>query len=172
MVFSNVDVFSPDKIREIRHRLHDSKVKPHVIALQEIRPKNYRFERLLVEYSIDGYEILEKNVTDAKEGRGLFLYIRNNVSYSEITMNQEYCEYMPIEIKGIEDTLLIASVYRSPNNDSTGNDNLIKLLHEVIDHQAKYKLIIRDFNLPNINWERCTTTTGIITVLSLSSLRW
>ena len=60
VVFSNVDVFSPDKIREVRHRLHDSKVKPHVIALQEIRPKNYRFERLLVEYSIDGYEILEK----------------------------------------------------------------------------------------------------------------
>ena len=89
MVFSNVDVFSKDKIREVRHRLGDSKVKPHVIALQEIRPKNYRSERLLVDYSIDGYEILGKNVTDAREERGLLPYVRSDVSYSEITMKQE-----------------------------------------------------------------------------------
>ena len=131
-----------------------------MIALQEVRPKNCRFERLLAEYSVDGYEILEKNVIDAKEGRGLLLYVRNDVPYSEITMKQEYCEYMTIEIKGKEDTLVITSVYRSPNADSTGNDNLLKLLHEINEYRAKHKLIIGDFNLPNINWERCTTTTG------------
>ena len=37
-------------------------------------------------------------------------------------MKQEYREYMSIEIKGTEDTLLIASVYRSSNTDSTGNN--------------------------------------------------
>ena len=160
VVFSNVDVFSPDKIREIRHRIQDSSIKHHVIALQEVRPKNYRFERQLVEYSIEGYDILEKNVTDAKEGRGLLIYVRNEVSYSELTLKQEYCEYLSIEIKGMEDTLVIVTVYRSPNNNSTGNDNLLKLLNEVNDYRAKYKLIIGDLNLPNIDWERCTTTTG------------
>ena len=66
VVFSNVDVFSPDKVRELRHRIQESSVKPHVIALQEVRPKNCRFERVLAEYNIDGYEIIEKNVIDTK----------------------------------------------------------------------------------------------------------
>lgn len=160
IMVSNVDVFSQDKLRELKHRLQESNVNPHIIALQEVRPKNYRFERMLVEYSIDGYEMLEKNVINAGEGRGLLLYIRRNMSFIEINLKHQYCEYICLEVKGVNDTILIASVYRSPSSDVIENDKLLEVMQEFNNHQAKHKLFMGDFNLPNINWENCTTTAG------------
>ncbi|XP_068213298.1 uncharacterized protein [Palaemon carinicauda] len=72
-IFSNVDVFSQDKISELKLRLEEATEKPSIIALQEVKPKNTKFERLLAEYDIDGYEIIEKNVINAPEGRGLLI---------------------------------------------------------------------------------------------------
>ena len=73
--------------REVRHRLHDSKVKPHVIALQEIRPKNCRFERLLVEYSISREEYAKSGPQNqmpiAAPNSGLFSHLFDRkLSYS------------------------------------------------------------------------------------------
>ena len=41
-------------------------------------------------------KLLKKKTTNAEEGRGLLIYIINNTSYSEIIMDQQYCEYLNI----------------------------------------------------------------------------
>lgn len=46
--------FNIDKLNELKLRLD---TKPSIIALQEVKPKNFRFERILSEYNIEGYEI-------------------------------------------------------------------------------------------------------------------
>ena len=93
---------------------------------------------MLVEYSIDGYEIMERNITNDREGRGLIIYIRKDISVTEITMEQQYCEYICIELKGSVEQILVASIYRSPSNDMTENERLLKLMQELTNHQAKY----------------------------------
>ena len=158
--YSNVDVFSHDKLNELKYRLKESQVSPHIIALQEVRPKNFRFQRMLVEYSLDGYEIVEKNVTHDREGRGMLVYVRKDMAYTEVTMEQKYCEYICIELKGLDEKILITSVYRSPSSDMDANDKLLNLIQELNNHRAKHKIILGDFNLPDINWENCTTTAG------------
>lgn len=61
-LFSSVDIFSMDKLLELKMRLGNMKVHPHVIALQEVKPKNFRSERVLREYSKEGLDTLEKRV--------------------------------------------------------------------------------------------------------------
>ena len=53
VMFSNVDVYTADKKRELIGILRGGR-NPEVIAIQEVRPKNKRYERDLVEYEIDG----------------------------------------------------------------------------------------------------------------------
>ena len=53
VMFSNVDVYTVDKKRELISRLSVGR-KPDVIAIQEVRPKNRRYERDMVEYEIIG----------------------------------------------------------------------------------------------------------------------
>ena len=159
-MFSNVDVLTPDKLRELKTRVQDNNVKPSIIALQEVRPKNYRYDRLLVEYSIDEYEMVGKNISNAEEGRGLLIYVHKSVTFTEITFGQQYCEYLSIEVKGMNGSVLITSIYRSPSGDVTENEKLMELMREVNNNQARYKVILGDFNMPNINWILSTTTGG------------
>ncbi|KAG7155492.1 hypothetical protein Hamer_G024702, partial [Homarus americanus] len=44
---------------------------PQVIALQEVKPKHYRYEWITAEYNLEGYDIIEQNLLN-KEGRGDF----------------------------------------------------------------------------------------------------
>ena len=74
VMFSNVDVYTVDKRRELVNRLSVGR-KPDVIAIQEVRPKNSRYERDMVEYEIEGYDIYDRNVIGTDVGRGLLLYV-------------------------------------------------------------------------------------------------
>ena len=51
-----------------------------------------------------------------------------------------------------KDTLLVGCIYRSPNSSETNNINLLKLLREVSENRYSHKLIMGDFNFPEIDW--------------------
>ena len=51
-------------------------VKPKIIALQEVKPKNFKFARTLAEYNLEGYEFIHRNLEKQDNGRGLLVYIR------------------------------------------------------------------------------------------------
>ena len=58
--------------------------KTSVIAVSEVKPKNFRFDRTLSEYNLDGYEMLTLNLCKNDAGRGMILYIDSCVKYSPI----------------------------------------------------------------------------------------
>lgn len=158
VMFSNVDIFTSDKVNELKARIGDMSVKPHVISMLEVKPKNYRYERSMVEFNITGYELFGKNVSEESCGRGMLMYVKHGVSYS-VEEGDDFCEYIKVIIKGEEDILLTA-VYRSPNSTIENNNKLLDLLQEIGEQRKMHKIVIGDFNLPNINWTTCTTLSG------------
>ncbi|KAG7162776.1 hypothetical protein Hamer_G018302, partial [Homarus americanus] len=67
----NVDVLSPDKLIELNAQLKEMENTRQVIALQEVKPKHYRYEQITAEYNLEGYDIIEQNLLN-KEGRDLY----------------------------------------------------------------------------------------------------
>jgi len=61
-----------------------------------------------------------------------------------------------------KETLLLGAVYRSPNSTDINTRNLFTLLDAFSEVHCNYKLIVRDFNFPNINWTDWTTPHGVI----------
>ena len=115
----------------------------------------------MVEYKIEGYDIYDRNVIGTDVGRGLLLYVDKRLKANLIQMKQEYTENLCIEVRGTERAAIIASIYRSPNSSSTEDENLNKLIKEIDSKESYYKILVGDFNMPSINWERYTTTAGL-----------
>lgn len=64
---------------ELKTRLDGEKSPQQVIAQQEVKPKYCRFEKYMVEYNIERYEVLGKNLTHEQDGSGLLLYREFNM---------------------------------------------------------------------------------------------
>lgn len=156
ILFSNVDIFSFDKICELKNKIKVMEKYPHIIALQEVKPQNIIYERDLAEYNIEGYELLEKNLKMKKddEGRGIIIYIRKGIQYSPATLTGSFCEYLNVEIMIQKEKIIFVSIYRSPRKDDENNKKLLDLLQAIGDMNIKYKLVCGDFNLPEIDWHR------------------
>ena len=135
--------------------------KPKVITISEVKPKNFKLERFLSEYNIDGYEMIPLNLNKGDPGRGMILYIDSNLKYTPITVNGAYQEYICIEIqlKG-NDRFLVASVYRSPSCENINNENLNNFLKLLNSMDYSHLLIFGDMNFPNIDWVNITTDRG------------
>ena len=122
VLFSNVDMFTNYKINELRVRISGYQSPPQVIAIQEVKPKHYRFERDILEYCIEGYEIFGKNLAKEEHGRGLSLYIQKGIQHDVVVFKEEATEYIATKIKGKSDDVLFVSIYRSPNSDTVNNE--------------------------------------------------
>ena len=60
-MFSNVDTLNVEKMQEIRVILDSMEIKLSIIAikaLSETKPKTFKYERVHVEYHLDGNVIL------------------------------------------------------------------------------------------------------------------
>lgn len=55
------DTFTQTKLQELNLRIEDS--KPSVIAISEVKLKNFKREIQLSEFNIEGYEIVSANVS-------------------------------------------------------------------------------------------------------------
>ena len=152
VLFSNVDTFNIDKLHEIRARLALLDSKPHITALSEVKPKNFKFERDLSEYTIERYEIIPMNLKKDDKGRGMLLYILDSVKYIQVEMNTQFQEYIcvAIELKRSE-KLLFTSIYRSPTSTDENTLQLNNLLRKISNTKYTHKLAVRDFNYPGVN---------------------
>ncbi|KAK4316380.1 hypothetical protein Pmani_012459 [Petrolisthes manimaculis] len=62
---------------------------PDIIALQEVKPKNFRYKRDLAEYVLDEYKIIEQNIHNeegraVKNGSEVFLYADDTKIFRKI----------------------------------------------------------------------------------------
>ena len=77
-----MDTLTNIKLSELKLILSMFDVKPKIIALQEVKPKNFKFDRTKAEYNLEGYEFVYRNLEKQDNGRGLLIYISSDVHYT------------------------------------------------------------------------------------------
>ena len=75
VVSSNVDTLTSDKLQDLRVRIDLMDSKPSIIALCEVKPKNFRYERNLAEYNVEGYNLLPLNIGKDDPVSGMLICI-------------------------------------------------------------------------------------------------
>ena len=58
--------------------------------------------------------------------------------------------------------VLIGSIYRSPSSSTDNNDNLNTLLSTMCARSEPYKIILGDFNFPDVNWDLMSGSSSSI----------
>ena len=127
-----------------------SEEKPDLILLTETWCSDHITDAFL---TIPGYEIqvrVDRINTDKGRGGGLLVYSRTGIPIlvhdTTSTFNQ-YCSFKVYD-------LTVFLIYRSP---SSGVENL-RALEELIVKVEKNTILIGDFNLPDLDWEKGTAS--------------
>lgn len=148
-----------NKIDELKNRISLSSQPPDIIAVTEIKPKNSRYPLSEAEIQLNGYVTHHRN-TSNKEGRGICVYVKDNIQITEVNLTNPFDEYIVLSIKLRDsDKLIFGTIYRSPNSEPDNNSKLLDLLEEIDALRASHILIVGDFNYPSINW-RTGNATG------------
>ena len=84
VVFSNVDVLKTYEMKELELIIEEE--RPDIVALSEVKPKNYDRIRTLAEYKIEGYNMEEINTCVKDSTRGMIVHIHNSVTYTRKTL--------------------------------------------------------------------------------------
>jgi hypothetical protein len=131
--------------------------KPHVIAVTEVKPKNYR-DITLEDFTLEGYETHSLNVT-SRVGRGIIIYTHESVRANDIEILVEYDEACWMEIKLDKgDKLLIGCLYRSDSGTQENNNKLLDIIKHAMSLDYSHYLFMGDFNYNSICWDNWTTT--------------
>ena len=150
---TNADVFTPDKLLELKTRINQG-IKPDIIMIQEAKPKNFRRELTRTEFDINEYDIEWKNMKQAEPGRGLITYVRKGLTYKQIFFDIPFVEYLAVVIDlNKKEKLLAVNIYHSPNSDDANTASLNKLILHIAE-QRKYEalFIAGDGNFKCIDW--------------------
>ena len=73
--YTNADQLR-NKLNEFERRIEE--LKPHIIAINEVKPKNPKCNVTIPEFSIKGYTMFTKNI-ESSEGRGIVMYTINTL---------------------------------------------------------------------------------------------
>lgn len=135
--------------------------QPDVICVTEFAPKFTVTPIQESELQIECYN-LYTNIDCFK--RGVLIYTSKILDTNPVDMKAlaDFDENVWVEIKLREqDKLLIGCVYRSPNSSASNNVSVMNGLQKICE-QRRYShiLICGDFNMPEIDWEKETTSTS------------
>ena len=144
--------------------------KPHIIIINEVVPKHYKFELTENDIGIDGYDIwhnmneLNQHSRDptGAEGkwRGVAIYTAKLLNTSPIGVS-EVCEgnqYLDAVIVSIQlnkmDNAMVCGFYRSPSSTTEQNRMLFQLIERIVEvkPEPSHILICGDFNFKEIDW--------------------
>ncbi len=157
--YSNVDSL-PNKLFELKARIGSCIQKPLVIGLTEVKPKNFRFHLQHSEIQLEGYQLFT-NIDEHHIGRGVALYIHNSLHCSQFTPSTVFEESVWVTLNLVgRDSLLIGCIYRSDSGTDANNLHLLDLIDEIGKTNFSHKLLMGDFNLPNINWRTGTVSNA------------
>lgn len=105
--------------------------KPHIIAITEVKPKNYR-DITLADFIIDGYKMHPINVA-TRLGRGILIYVHESIKVNDIELLMEYEESCWIEINLAKcNKLLIGCIYRSDSGTQDNNNKLLDVFRQAL----------------------------------------
>ena len=125
-------------------------MEPQIIAIMEVYPKNISTAALETEFHIDNYQCY----LSAPGGRGALLYIHNTLESMDVVVGCGiYVDavWCTVTVNG-GDKLLVGCVYRSPNISASDEEQLNDMIIQASSFKASHKLIMGDFNHPDIDW--------------------
>ena len=140
-------------------RLIVSENAPDIIAVSEIKPKNFERVRTAAEYKIDNYDMEFENVFIKDSSRGLMVYIHESIKFNRIDLkkilgNSE----IPQEILACEvkltgnDKMLFCAVYRCGSCSEYNNVVMNNAIQKLSTANFSHVCIVGDFNYPKIDW--------------------
>ena len=151
-----------DSLLNKRHELKViiSTHKPDVLMITETLPKNASTPPDKAEFAIDNYE-LYYNHEDSNCHRGVCIYVHQSLKSKRILQCESCPESVWCEINlQKNDTLILGSVYRSPNANPANNETINSFLMNLSARKPTHLLISGDFNYPEINWENGYSQTN------------
>jgi len=102
--------------QELKLLINSFQIKPDIIAITEINPKNISGTVVPSEFNLDGYNVYCQGLSD-KYHRGLLVYVASYLEASVVNVPDTFSESMFLVVKfaGTPNRLLFGNIYRSPN---------------------------------------------------------
>ena len=159
--FTNADTLTKEKVLELIEEVKGG-APPDIIAVSELKPKNYTRQLCGLDYKIDGYNFEQEHMVARDSTRGMALYLNKSLRYrrlnKELLVPGSYNppkEMISVEIPlADKEKLLFTCVYRSPTSTLPEDESInefIKTNGQL--KQYPHQLIVGDFNRKEINWE-------------------
>ena len=97
--YTNADALT-NKVLELEERIWTSPEaeRPHIIAITEIKPKNYELCFSEVDFTIKGYTPHLCN-HDNRAGKGIVLYVANNLVIMDSTIDGTFEEAISVKLR-------------------------------------------------------------------------
>ena len=157
--FTNADTLTRNKIIELTEEVKcDS--PPDIIAINEVKPKNFKRVLNATEYQIPGYTFQHNSLDKNDHTRGVAVYIKESIKHSRFDLSRIVStkEKLPNDIIAIEidlvkkQKIIILNMYRSPNSDFRENNNINEFIKKIGMLKYKHIILVGDFNRRKINW--------------------
>ena len=171
LTMTNADVLTRDKIVELENRIQED--NPHVIMISEVKPKNFKRTLTPIEYKIEGYEMVHKNIEENR-GRGMCTYVNSKLEYKEVKLKTNFNEYIAIDVKLNEnECMLLVNIYRSGSSGDENSKELNNMLKEISNLKYQHTVIGGDVNYKDIDWQNnmCVTSATSGDFLFLEAVR-
>jgi hypothetical protein len=170
VIYSNADCLT-NKRSELKAFLSSLIYKPDIIVITEINSKSLVNKMCDSEFSMNGFTLYSKNVGKLN-ARGILIYCNNSLQSCEVEIVNNFQECLLIRIVQNNSYLYVGAFYRSPNSDANNDFNLCKLVDEICKGFVGNKLLLGDFNFPNINWSQWSVAGSVSSSFNfLSCLR-
>ena len=98
-----------------------------------------------------------------KSSRGVVIYVKDIISAERINnlSDSNFLESVWVDVNiNKQDKILIGGIYRSPNSEHDNTQILFDLINSACQEKCKQKIIVGDFNFPEIDWSNWMTTTN------------
>ena len=155
IIYTNSDVLH-NKLNELE--IIASNENADIIAITETLLKNMPPHAQPEDFvfKLKGYTTIHNY-----NGRGLCLFIKDDINFTQTFDYDEYKTCIFITVKGSKNNnLTVGVIYRSPNSSLEDNHLLINIINSIskkyLNHKNKL-IIMGDFNFPGINWDLETT---------------
>ncbi len=127
--------------------------KPNIIAVTEVKPKNLTTPLTKASLKIEGYHLIPNKQCFETEGRGVCMYISNDMKWS---VKEVICEMgaesVWVNITNKDKSITrVGCIYRSPNSSPDVNTKLCQNLKS-FDAEDNDVIMVGDFNYPEIDW--------------------
>ena len=146
----NADTLS-NKMHELQSLLSQD-TNLDIIIINEVKPKNHRYQMAAVDFALEGYSTFCNNL-DSNTGRGLIIYTKHYLEASPLDLASEFSEYVSVKIPLKKHKMLtLVGIYKSPDTTDDNETRLFELIKEASNFSS-HVLITGDFNYPGIDWD-------------------